>query len=136
MNLSLKRRFVQSRRFIATSTLCVLAGLIWSGWFCQPTPAKAEHSLPPVIRLDIDSNDNAVVPACRTITDYLNHAAHPNARTSWQSWASGNECEALNDRVAQKDELELYHMYHVLERKDGFVCFSVIGADVPGYMLA
>jgi hypothetical protein len=136
MNLLLKRRCVQSRRLIATSTLCVLAGLIWLAWFRQPTPAKAEHSLPPVIRLDIDSNDNAVVPACQTITDYLNHAAHPNARTSWQSWASGNECEALNDRVAQKDELELYHIYHVLERKDGFVCVRVTGDDVPCYWTA
>ena len=136
MNLLLKRRCVESRRLIATSTLCVLAGLIWLAWFRQPTSAKAEHSLPPVIRLDIDSNDNAVVPACQTITDYLNHAAHPNARTSWQSWASGNECEALNDRAAQKDELELYHIYHVLERKDGFVCVRVIGDDVPCYWTA
>src|SRR5262249_27858973 len=120
MNLSLKRRSVQNRRLIATSTLCVLAGLLAS--LRQSTPAKAEHSLPPVIRLDIDNNDNAVVPACRTITSYLNHAANLDARTSWQIWASGNECEALNDRVAQKDELELYHIYHVLERKDGFVC--------------
>jgi hypothetical protein len=95
MNLLLKRRCVESRRLIATSTLCVLAGLVWLAWFRQPTSAKAEHSLPPVIRLDIDSNDNAVVPGCQTITDYLNHAAHPHARTSWRSWASGNECEAL-----------------------------------------
>jgi hypothetical protein len=134
MNLSLKRRSVQSRRLIATSTLCVLAGLLAS--FRQPTPAQAEHSLPPVIRLDIDNNDNAVVPACRTITSYLNQAANPNARTSWQIWASGNECEALNDRVAQKDELELYHIYHVLERKDGFVCVRVIGDDEPCYWTA
>jgi hypothetical protein len=49
---------------------------------------------------------------------------------------SGNECDALNDRVAQKDELELYHMYHVLERKDGFVCVRVIGDDVPCYWTA
>jgi hypothetical protein len=96
-------------RRLVTSTVCVLAGLLAS--FRQPTPAKAEHSLPPVIRLDIDNNDNAVVPACRTITGYLNNAANPNARTSWQIWASGNECEALNDRVAQKGELELYHIY-------------------------
>jgi hypothetical protein len=99
-------------------------------------PTKAEHNLPPVIRQHVDDNDNAMVPACRTITSYLNHAANPNARTSWHAWASGNECEGLNDRVAQKDELELYHMYHVLERKDGFVCVRIIGDDVPCYWTA
>jgi hypothetical protein len=130
----MKHRCVQNRRLIATSTLCVLAGLCAS--FRQPTSAKAEHNLPPVIRLDIDKNDNAVVPACRTISIYLNHAANPNARSSWQSWASGNECEALNDRVAQQDELQLYHIYHVLERKDGFVCVRIIGDDEPCYWTA
>ena len=38
--------------------------------------------------------------------------------------------------MAQKDELELYHIYHVLERKDGFVCVRVIGDDVPCYWTA
>jgi hypothetical protein len=116
-----------------TITLCALGGLCW---FTSFRPAKAEHNLPPVIRQHVDHNDNAMVPACRTITSYLNHAANPNARTSWHAWASGNECEALNDRVAQKDELELYHMYHVLERKDGFVCVRIIGDDVPCYWTA
>jgi hypothetical protein len=116
-----------------TITLCALGGLCW---FTSFRPAKAEYDLPPVIRQHVDDNDNAMVPACRTITSYLNHAANPNARTSWQAWASGNECEPLNDRVAQKDELELYHMYHVLERKDGFVCVRIIGDDVPCYWTA
>src|SRR5262249_11828125 len=79
---------LQNRRHIIPSTLCVLAGLLAP--FRGPTPAKTEHSLPPVIRLDIDNDDNAVVPACRTITSYLNHAANPDARTSWQNWASDN----------------------------------------------
>jgi hypothetical protein len=134
MNLLLKRRCVESRRLIATSTMCVLAGLIWLASFRQPTSAKAEHSLPPVIRLDIDSNE---MPSCLPVRPSpTTSATQLNARSSWQSWASGNECEALNDRVAQKDELELYHIYHVLERKDGFVCVRVIGDDVPCYWTA
>src|SRR5262245_21544657 len=59
-----------------TITLCALGGLCW---FTSFRPAKAEHNLPPVIRQHVDQNDNAMVPACRTITSYLNHAANPNA---------------------------------------------------------
>jgi hypothetical protein len=59
MNLSLKRRSVQNRRLIATSTLCVLAGLLAS--FRQPAPANAEHNLPPVsIDAEVGSAKSAI----------------------------------------------------------------------------
>jgi hypothetical protein len=93
MQLSLKH---SSRRRLIAVTWCTLAGLCWLPSFRQPAPANAEHNLPPVIRQHVDDNDNAVVPACRTITSYLNHAANPNARTSWH---------ALNEQVSELSDL-------------------------------
>src|SRR5262245_52232579 len=87
---------VQHRRLIATSTLCVLAGLLAS--FRQPPPAKAEHGLPPVIRLVRVIGDDE--PCYWTAVANLHHIDKQRL-----SDAQFKKVEELNEQVSELSEL-------------------------------